>query len=63
VTESFNDAGEDFGQQRLVEVLRRNRELSIKTLMASMVDEVRRFSPHEQHDDTTLIVAKHKQRQ
>jgi serine phosphatase RsbU (regulator of sigma subunit) len=63
VTESFNDAGEEFGQQRLVEALRRNRELPLKALMASPVDEVRRFSAHEQHDDITLIVAKHNQNQ
>jgi serine phosphatase RsbU (regulator of sigma subunit) len=63
LTESFHDAEEEFGQQRLVEALRRNLELPLKTLMASIVDEVRRFSPHEQHDDLTLIVAKHKQNQ
>src|ERR1700732_5008420 len=39
VTESFNDAGEEFGQQRLVEALRRNRDLPLKTLMASILDE------------------------
>jgi serine phosphatase RsbU (regulator of sigma subunit) len=61
--ESFHDAGEEFGQPRLVEALRRNRELPLKTLMASIVDEVRRFGPHEQHDDLTLIVARHKQNQ
>jgi serine/threonine protein phosphatase PrpC len=61
VTESSNDAGEEFGQQRLVEALRRNRELPLKALMASLVNEVRRFSLHEQQDDITLIVAKHNQ--
>jgi serine phosphatase RsbU (regulator of sigma subunit) len=63
MTESSNDAGEEFGQQRVVEALRRNRELPLKALMASRMDEVRRFSLHEQHDDITLIVAKHKQNQ
>jgi hypothetical protein len=27
-------------------------------LLASVVDDVQQFSPHEQHDDITLIVAK-----
>jgi len=58
ITESFNDAGEEFGERRLIEVLRRHRELSSQALLASIVDEVRQFSPHEQQDDITLIVAK-----
>ncbi|PYU34069.1 MAG: hypothetical protein DMG28_06545, partial [Acidobacteria bacterium] len=33
-------------------------ELSSQALLASIVDEVRQFSPHEQQDDITLIVAK-----
>lgn len=58
VTESFNDAGEEFGERRLVEALRRHRELPPKDLLASIVGDVREFSPREQHDDITLIVAK-----
>ena len=58
ITESFNDAREEFGEQRLSEALGRNRERSAQGLMAAIVDEVRQFSPREQHDDITLIVAK-----
>ena len=58
ITESFNAAEEEFGEERLIEALRRHRELSSQTLLGSIVDEVKRFSPHEQHDDITLIVAK-----
>jgi len=58
VTESFNDAGEEFGEQRLIEALRRNGALPAQDLLTSVVDEVQQFSPHEQHDDITLIVAK-----
>jgi serine phosphatase RsbU (regulator of sigma subunit) len=58
ITESFNDAGEEFGEQRLVEALRRNRELPSQALIVSIVEEVQGFSPHEQHDDITLVVAK-----
>ena len=60
VTESYNPAEEEFGEQRLIEALRRNRDLSSQALLASIVEEVRRFSPNEQHDDITLIIAKHK---
>jgi serine phosphatase RsbU (regulator of sigma subunit)/catechol 2,3-dioxygenase-like lactoylglutathione lyase family enzyme len=58
ITESFNDAEEDFGEQRLIEALQRHRELSSPVLIASVVAEVQQFSPREQHDDITLIVAK-----
>jgi serine phosphatase RsbU (regulator of sigma subunit)/predicted enzyme related to lactoylglutathione lyase len=58
VTESFNDAGEEFGEERLVEALRRHRESSSHSLLAAIVDDVKRFSPGEQHDDITLIVAR-----
>jgi serine phosphatase RsbU (regulator of sigma subunit)/catechol 2,3-dioxygenase-like lactoylglutathione lyase family enzyme len=57
VTESFDHSGNEFGEPRLVEALRRNRHLPSQPLIASVVDEVRRFSPLEQHDDITLIVA------
>jgi serine phosphatase RsbU (regulator of sigma subunit)/predicted enzyme related to lactoylglutathione lyase len=58
ITDSFNEAGEEFGEQHLIEALRRHRELSPPLMLAAIVEEVRRFSPHEQHDDITLIVAK-----
>jgi serine phosphatase RsbU (regulator of sigma subunit)/uncharacterized glyoxalase superfamily protein PhnB len=58
ITESLDNAEEEFGDLRLIEVLQQNREQSAKALLASIVDEVRRFSHREQHDDITLIVAK-----
>ena len=58
ITESFNAAREEFGEARLVEALRRHRALSSQAMLAAVVEEVRQFSPHEQHDDITLIIAK-----
>ena len=58
ITESFNEAEEEYGEHRLVEALRRYRELPSQALLESIVDDVRRFSPHEQHDDITLIIAR-----
>jgi serine phosphatase RsbU (regulator of sigma subunit)/catechol 2,3-dioxygenase-like lactoylglutathione lyase family enzyme len=58
VTESLDHTYEEFGEERLVEVVLQNRELAPQPLMAAIVDEVRAFSPHEQHDDITLIVAR-----
>jgi serine phosphatase RsbU (regulator of sigma subunit) len=58
VSESFNPAGEEFGEERLITALRRDHELPPQDLLTSIVDDIQHFSPHEQHDDITLIVAK-----
>jgi serine phosphatase RsbU (regulator of sigma subunit) len=58
ITESFNDRGEEFGEQRLIQSLRRHRERPPDKLLASILDEVQQFSGSEQQDDITLIVAK-----
>ena len=58
VTESFNAAGEEFGEQRLVEALRKHCELSPSALVNAIVNDVKQFSPLEQHDDITLVVAR-----
>lgn len=58
ITESFDEAGEEFGEERLLEVLRRHRGQNAPGLLASMLAEVQKFSPQEQRDDITLIVAK-----
>ena len=57
VTEAFDNAGEEFGDQRLIEALRLHRGQPAQAMVASIVDAVRRFSPQEQYDDITLIVA------
>jgi len=58
ITESFNADAEEFGEGRLIETLQRNRELSSRALLDAVIAEVREFSPQEQRDDITLIVAK-----
>jgi serine phosphatase RsbU (regulator of sigma subunit) len=57
VTECFNDAGDEFGEQRLIEAVHRRPGLSPRALLDSVLDEVQRFGLDEQHDDITLIVA------
>jgi serine phosphatase RsbU (regulator of sigma subunit)/catechol 2,3-dioxygenase-like lactoylglutathione lyase family enzyme len=58
ITESFNHADEEFGEERLVDALRRHRGKSAQGLMECVVEEVRRYGPPEQRDDITMIVAK-----
>ncbi len=58
VTEAFSEGGEEFGEQRLVESLRRHCGQPPCALMNSILEDVKLFSPHEQHDDITLLVAR-----
>jgi serine phosphatase RsbU (regulator of sigma subunit)/predicted enzyme related to lactoylglutathione lyase len=60
ITEARNDRGEEFGELCLIESLQQHRELSCQTLLSAVVDGVRRFSPQEQSDDITAIIAKFK---
>ena len=58
VTESFNHIGEEFGEQRLIESLRRHRQQDSSCMVGAVVEDVRMFSPTDQSDDRTLIVGK-----
>lgn len=58
ITESFNEADEQFGEERLIDFVRHHRDLNSPALLRSLVDEVRRFSTTKQHDDLTVVTAK-----
>jgi serine phosphatase RsbU (regulator of sigma subunit) len=58
VTESFNEAWEEFGEKRLIEGLETHRKLPPQAVIEAIVNRVKQFSPREQHDDITLIVGK-----
>jgi serine phosphatase RsbU (regulator of sigma subunit) len=59
ITESCNEADEEFGEQRLIDAMRRHWELSPQAVIESIVEEVKQFSPDvQQHDDITLMVAR-----
>ena len=58
VTEPGSADGEEFGEQRLLNCLKRHRDRSASDIVSAIIDEVRRYTPHEQQDDITLIVAK-----
>jgi serine phosphatase RsbU (regulator of sigma subunit)/catechol 2,3-dioxygenase-like lactoylglutathione lyase family enzyme len=58
VTESFNPYNEEFGEERLVASLRHHHALPPCDLLTAIVNDVRLHSPHEQHDDITLIGAR-----
>ncbi len=58
VTESFDDTGGEFGEDRLIASLRRHRPAPAEAIVQSAIEEVQSFSARERHDDITLIVAK-----
>jgi len=58
ITEANDEDGREFGEDLLVEKLRLHRDRPCEELITALTDDVRRFSPHEQADDITLIVAK-----
>ncbi|HUO24988.1 MAG TPA: SpoIIE family protein phosphatase [Candidatus Aquilonibacter sp.] len=58
ITESFDDAEDEFGEERLIDLLRKNRERNAQETLAAILDQVQQFSGNKQHDDITLIVAK-----
>jgi serine phosphatase RsbU (regulator of sigma subunit) len=58
ITEAFDAQDNEFGEGRLVETLHAHRQLPTGDLIAAVYDGVRRFSPQEQRDDMTLIVAR-----
>jgi len=58
VTEALNPEGEEFGEERLLVAARQHSDLSLPQLLVAVADQARRFSPQEQADDITLIVAK-----
>ena len=60
VTEAPNSQGEEFGSDRLADLLRRNSSLPVSELLASIQSAVQQFSSTApQADDITLIVARH----
>ena len=50
--------GEEFGEHRLSTTLLSHSGLPARALLEAIVGAVRSFSPQEQHDDITLIIAR-----
>jgi serine phosphatase RsbU (regulator of sigma subunit) len=63
ITEAVNHRDEEFGEDRLLDVMRRDRDLSPRNIVRAVLDEVRQFSGNQQRDDVTLIVARCRSRE
>ncbi len=59
IVESTNEYGEEFGEERLIELIQKNRHLTADELKKIVVDQVLSWtSAEERDDDMTLIVAR-----
>ena len=59
VTEVFNEAGEEFGSERLLDVIRSNRDKSATEIQQAILSAVKPFaSPGYLFDDLTMVVFK-----
>lgn len=57
--EARNLSGEEFGEDRLVELIAAHRKLDAKALNQKIIEEVKKFVGYaRQHDDMTVLVAK-----
>jgi sigma-B regulation protein RsbU (phosphoserine phosphatase) len=56
LTEATNAEGVEFGEERIVEVVRANRSLSAAVLEARVMDSVGQFGDGVLQDDATLAV-------
>ena len=62
ITEAYNDKGEMYGENRLVELLNKNKnEKDIKELIIKMKSELKEFTnSFEQSDDITMVLFNYK---
>jgi serine phosphatase RsbU (regulator of sigma subunit) len=58
ITEAHNGKGKEFGEDRLIESLRRHGSRTCQQAVEAISEEVRLLNPGDQHDDITLILAK-----
>lgn len=58
VTECVDESGSEFGVERLIDILRKGRELAASALLDLVVAELNAFSGDEQQDDVTLAVVR-----
>lgn len=58
ITEARSAEGEEFGESRLIDTLRSYCHLPVRSLLQAVVGAVQKFSPGEQQDDITMVIAR-----
>jgi serine phosphatase RsbU (regulator of sigma subunit) len=57
ITETTRENREQFSEARLLEMLRKNRNLEAEQILRKIEDAVDQFRLGEQEDDLTLVIA------
>jgi serine phosphatase RsbU (regulator of sigma subunit) len=57
-SEAFSDAGEEYGEDRLIEAARAHKDEPVQGIVDAVARAVQSFSGREQEDDLTLLVAR-----
>ena len=58
ITETTGHSGEEFGEARLLDTLRKNRHLEASSILRNVEKAVEQFRSGEQEDDLTLVIAR-----
>jgi serine phosphatase RsbU (regulator of sigma subunit) len=58
VTEAPNQLGEEFGESRLMEVMRSHPKAQVNEMLSAILAAVQQFSGASQADDLTLVIAR-----
>ena len=58
ITEANNSAGEEFGENRLLETIRARIALDVPQIVDAILAAAMEFSEGEMGDDLTLVVAR-----
>ncbi|MBE0659540.1 MAG: SpoIIE family protein phosphatase [Bryobacteraceae bacterium] len=59
ITEAFNPSGDEYGEQRMLDLIQRNRSASAQDILNTLFEDVTAFAGSApQHDDMTAIVVK-----
>lgn len=58
-TEAMNERHEEYGEERLIKLIEKNRQLPARDLISLIIKEVKKFvDNYPQHDDMTILVVK-----
>jgi CheY-like chemotaxis protein len=58
ITETTGHGGEEFGEARLLDTLRKNRDLEASYILQNVQDAAGKFRLGDQEDDLTLVIAR-----
>ena len=58
VTEAPNEAGEEFGESRLMKIVGAHKKVEVQEMLSAILADVQQFSGASQADDLTLVIAR-----